>query len=150
MLLLNVDRFFIHNFSFHFDTRDEKKDLSKIFVKNKYHYIFLKFCDYVRLLLGHALGIWNCGCSLFYRRELWALKSAGFNSTKNLKIRVFKRWCLINLQVCAPAAPVLTHSLLYSILWWSDYEQPAAERHTWSLYLVFDATQEVIFVLLPA
>ena len=28
---------------------------------------------------GHALGIWICGCSLFYRRELWASKSAGFN-----------------------------------------------------------------------
>ena len=26
---------------------------------------------------GHALGIWICGCSLFYRRELWASKSAG-------------------------------------------------------------------------
>ena len=25
---------------------------------------------------GHTLGIWICRCSLFYRRELWALKSA--------------------------------------------------------------------------
>jgi hypothetical protein len=30
---------------------------------------------------GHGLGIWICGCSLFYRRELWASKSAGANST---------------------------------------------------------------------
>ena len=27
------------------------------------------------------LGIWICGCSLFYRRELWDSKSSGFNST---------------------------------------------------------------------
>ena len=26
-----------------------------------------------------------CGCSLFYRRELWALKPAGFNNTKASK-----------------------------------------------------------------
>jgi hypothetical protein len=29
---------------------------------------------------GHALGIWICGCRLFYRRELWASKSASANS----------------------------------------------------------------------
>ena len=56
---------------------------------------------------GHALGIWICGCSLFYRRELWASKSAGFNSTKSLKICGCKRCCPKDLQVCAPAAPVL-------------------------------------------
>ena len=28
-------------------------------------------------LAGHAFGIWICGCSLFYRIELWASKSAG-------------------------------------------------------------------------
>ena len=32
-------------------------------------------------LLGYALGIWISGCSLFYRRELWASKSAGVTST---------------------------------------------------------------------
>ena len=35
---------------------------------------------------GHALGIWICGCSLFYKRELWTSKSAGAHSTKSLKI----------------------------------------------------------------
>ena len=40
---------------------------------------------------GHALGIWICGCSMFYRRELWASKSAGFNSAKSLEICEFKR-----------------------------------------------------------
>ena len=34
---------------------------------------------------GDALGIWICGCSLFYKRELWASKSAGAQSTKSLK-----------------------------------------------------------------
>ena len=50
---------------------------------------------------GHVLGIWICGCSLFYRRELWASKSAGFNSTKSLKICGCKRWCPKDLWVCA-------------------------------------------------
>jgi len=35
---------------------------------------------------GHALGIWICGCSLFYKRQLRASKSEGFNSTNSLKI----------------------------------------------------------------
>ena len=37
------------------------------------------FCSSVMIknIPGHALGIWICGCSLFYRRELWASKSAG-------------------------------------------------------------------------
>ena len=26
---------------------------------------------------GHALGIWICGCTLFYKRELWTSKSVG-------------------------------------------------------------------------
>ena len=60
---------------------------------------------------GHALGIWICGCSLFYKKELWASKSAGAHSTKSLKISGCKRWCLKDLRVCAPAAPMLTHSL---------------------------------------
>ena len=29
---------------------------------------------------GHALGIWICGFNLFYRRELWASKSAVFDT----------------------------------------------------------------------
>ena len=61
---------------------------------------------------GHALGIWICGCSLFHKRELWASKSAGAHSTKSLKISGCKRWCPKDLRVRAPAAPVLTHSLL--------------------------------------
>ena len=40
---------------------------------------------------GHALGIWICGCSLFYKRELWVSKSAGAHSTKSLKISGCKR-----------------------------------------------------------
>ena len=60
---------------------------------------------------GHALGIWICGCSLFYRRELWVSKSAGANSTKILKICRCKRWCPKYLQVHAPAVPMLTQSM---------------------------------------
>jgi hypothetical protein len=61
---------------------------------------------------GHALEIWICGCSLFYKRELWASKSAGAHSTKSLQISGCKSWCPKDLRVCAPTAPVLTHSLL--------------------------------------
>ena len=57
---------------------------------------------------GHVLGIWICWCSLFYKREPWASKSAGAHSTKNLKISRCKRWCPKDLRVCAP---VLMHSL---------------------------------------
>ena len=31
----------------------------------------------VEVVTGHALGFWIWGCSLFYKRELWASKSAG-------------------------------------------------------------------------
>ena len=55
---------------------------------------------------GHALGNWICGRSLF-----WASKSVGAHSIKSLKISGCKRWCPKDLRVCAPAAPVLTHSL---------------------------------------
>ena len=60
---------------------------------------------------GHALRIWICGCILFYSRDLWASKSAGFNSTKSPRICGCKRGCPKDLRVCAPAACVLTHSL---------------------------------------
>ena len=60
---------------------------------------------------GYALGIWICGCSLFYKREFWASKSAGAHSTKSLKISGCKRWYPKDLWVRAPAAPVLMHSL---------------------------------------
>ena len=40
---------------------------------------------------GYALGIQICGCSVFYKRELWASKSAGAHSTKSLKISGCKR-----------------------------------------------------------
>ena len=49
---------------------------------------------------------------LFYRRELWASKYVGFNGAKSLKICLCKSWCPKDLRVCAPAAPVLMHSLL--------------------------------------
>ena len=52
-----------------------------------------------------------CGCSLLYKRELWASKSAGAHSDKSLKISRCKRWCPEKLRVRAPAAPGLTHSL---------------------------------------
>ena len=69
-----------------------------------------------QLQTGHALEIWICGCSLFYKRELWASKSAGAHSTKSLKISGCKRWCPKDLRVRAPAAPILTHSLPEYIL----------------------------------
>jgi hypothetical protein len=59
-------------------------------------------------LAGHALGILICGCSLLYKRDLWASKSAGAHSTKSLKISGCKRWCPKNLRV---HAPVLMYSL---------------------------------------
>ena len=62
-------------------------------------------------LTGHALGIWICGCSLFYKRELWASKSD--YSTKSLKISGCKRWCPKDLRV---RAPVLTHSLEHILI----------------------------------
>ena len=65
---------------------------------------------------GHALGIWICGCSLFYRREFWTSKSAGFNSSKSVKICGCKRCCPKDLRVCAPTAPVLTHSLTSAVI----------------------------------
>ena len=67
------------------------------------------------LPIGHALGIWICGCSLFYRRELWASKFVSFNSTKSLKIFGCKRWSPKDLRVSAGTATVLTHSLGPSI-----------------------------------
>ena len=45
----------------------------------------------VQIGCSHALGIWICGCSLYYKRELWASKSAGAHSTKSLKISGCKR-----------------------------------------------------------
>ena len=75
---------------------------------------YLKLTFSLNLLsTGHALGIWICVCSLFYKRELWTSKSAGANSAKSLKICRCKRWCPKGLR--APAAPVLTHSLFYQM-----------------------------------
>ena len=70
---------------------------------------------------GHALGIRICGCSLFYKRELWASKSAGAHSTKSLKISGCKRWCPKDLRVRAPAAPALTHSLFLDLNFSQDH-----------------------------
>ena len=44
--------------------------------------------------------------------ELLVSKSVGAHSTRSLKISGCKRWCSKDLRVRAPAAPVLTHSLL--------------------------------------
>ena len=49
--------------------------------------------------------------SVLYKREFWASKSAGFNSTKILEICGCKRQCPKDLRVHAPTAPVLTHSM---------------------------------------
>ena len=79
---------------------------------------------------GHALGIWICGCSLFYKRELWTLKSAGAHSTKSLKNSGCKRWCPKDLRVRAPTAPVLTHSLQWIYLWTNQKHTPA--KYLWN------------------
>ena len=49
---------------------------------------------------GHTLGIWICGCSLFYRRELWVSKSVVFKSTKSLTICGWRSWCPKDLRLC--------------------------------------------------
>ena len=66
---------------------------------------------------GHALRVWICGCSLFYKRQLWTSKSACAHSTKSLKISGCKRWCSKDLRVWAPAVPMLTHSLQNKKKW---------------------------------
>ena len=43
--------------------------------------------------------------------ELWVSRSAGAHSTRSFKISGCKRWYPKDLQVRAPAAPALTHSL---------------------------------------
>ena len=91
---------------------------------------------------GHALGIWICGCSLFYKRELWASKSAGAHSTKSLKISRCKRWCPKDLLVHAPAAPVLTHSLGISqqvliILWMKNRVLSLLNEHQSNTHIFF-------------
>ena len=64
------------------------------------------FCTASIYIPGYALGIWICGWSLFYKRELWASKSAWALSTKTFKISGCKRWCPKDLRVRAPAAHV--------------------------------------------
>ena len=56
---------------------------------------------------GHALGIWICGCGLFYKRELWASKSAGA-----------KRWCPKDLWVHAPCCTCANAFPEVSLLLW--------------------------------
>ena len=65
--------------------------------------------------INWPLGIWICGGSPFYKRDLWASKSVGAHSTKSLKISGCNRWCPKDLRVCAPAALVLTHSLYLAV-----------------------------------
>ena len=45
--------------------------------------------------------------------ELLVSKSVGAHSTRSLKISGCKWWCPKDLRVCAPSAPVLTHSLVW-------------------------------------
>ena len=40
-----------------------------------------------------AQGIWICRSCLFYKRELWASKSAGAQSTESITFSGCKRWC---------------------------------------------------------
>ena len=62
-------------------------------------------------MTGYALEIWICECSLFYKMEFLASKSAGAHSTKRLKISGCKRLYPNGLHVRAPAAAVLAHRL---------------------------------------
>ena len=80
---------------------------------NYSHLIWLYLTIISLIFSGNVLGIWICGCSLFYKREHWASKSAGAHSTKSLKISGCKRWCPKDLRVRASAAPALTHSLFF-------------------------------------
>jgi hypothetical protein len=50
------------------------------------------------------------------------LKTAGVHSTRSHKISGCKRWCPKYLRVCAPAAPVLTHSLIFRWLCFDSSE----------------------------
>ena len=78
-----------------------------IFRKSLFVHHFIK--EFGRKFSGNALGIWICGCSLIYKRELLVSKTAGAHITKSLKISGCKRWCPNDLRV---RAPVLTHSLI--------------------------------------
>ena len=69
--------------------------------------------------LRHAIGIWICGCILFFKRELWASKSAGALSTESIKISGCKRWYPKDLRV---SAPPLSHSL-YSTTFLGKFHQ---------------------------
>jgi hypothetical protein len=59
------------------------------FEKLSFHLAYLEFqttllfrsLELVCCKTGHALGIMICGCSLLYKRDLWASKSAGAHST---------------------------------------------------------------------
>ena len=84
---------------------------------------------------GHALGIWICGCSLFYRRELWASKFAGFNSTKSLKICGCQMWRYKISRVpgasdtCANESPKRGWKFIFPTLfqWWTQQEADLVE-----------------------
>ncbi len=65
----------------------------------------------IHLETGHALGIWISGCRLFYRRKLWASKSAGFSSTKSLEICGCKRGCPKDIRIGTPKSSMLMHFL---------------------------------------
>ena len=98
----------------------KSKWISKIF-DPKFQGIFQKYYDHwiqqlipkLRILnfhigkkssvtTGHALEIWICGCSLFCRRDLWASKSVGFNSTylKPQNMRVQKLMSQRSMGLC--------------------------------------------------
>ena len=87
---IEIEKIKISNFSFmtygHFPARNRSK--SMIVFSQNFHY---RNRSKKRTNTGHALGIWICGCSLFYKRELWATKSASAHSTRSLKIIGCKR-----------------------------------------------------------
>ena len=81
----------------HLSTKSDKKpiaivrDCSKPISVSTSRNLELNAC-FTKSSSGNALGIWICGCSLFYKRELWASKLAGAHcSTKSLKISGCKR-----------------------------------------------------------
>ena len=69
-----------------------KNDLLSI-LASLYFPTFFMWVWHIRIIQkqGMRLGIWICGCSLFYKREHWASKCKG--------------WCPKDLRVRAPAAP---------------------------------------------
>ena len=111
------ERFFSRRTVLNSDTMGRNNLQSIIWLTDYGHQIraFLRFpnnfAHKTEKVVRYRACVRNCGCSPFYKRGLWASKSAGAHSTKSLKISGCKRWCPKDLRVRASAAPVLTHSL---------------------------------------